>query len=173
MNRDINKELKSAARHHGSIVIFFVIMLPILLATMGLALDVGKFYVIKSELQNAADACALAAAYELDGTDSQITRATNAGLKLAGENMIFFQKEDLLDTKVEFSTTPNGSYVSAGPANANFVKCRVERPSVSYWFIPILRGWFQRHRTLKLQQLLTMYQVKQPARYQLLYVVHK
>ena len=89
MNRVINKDLKNAASQHGSIVIFFVIMLPILLGTMGLALDIGKFYVIKSELQNAADSCALAAAYELDGTATQFTRANAAGLNLAAKNKVF------------------------------------------------------------------------------------
>ena len=142
MNRFTNKEFKSTASQHGSIVIFFVIMLPILLATMGLALDVGKFYVIKSELQNAADACALAAAYELDGTATQFTRANTAGLNLAAKNKVFFQNEFVSGTTVQFSTTASGGYTNAGsaPANAGFVRCNVEKPDVSYWFIQILQN---------------------------------
>ena len=142
MNRAINKELKNAVSHHGSIVIFFVIMLPILLATMGLALDVGKFYIVKSELQNAADACALAAAYELDGTSTQFTRANTAGLNLAAKNKVLFQN-DLAGAKVLFSTTANGGYSLAGaaPANASFVRCEVDKPDVSYWFIQLLQNF--------------------------------
>ena len=140
MNRLAKMEFKRTSCQHGSIVIFFVMMLPILLATMGLALDIGKFYVIKSELQNAADACALAAAYELDGTASQFTRANTAGLDLAAKNKVFFQNDNLAGTTVQFSTTANGGYSPAGtaPANASFVRCDVVKPNVSYWFIQIL-----------------------------------
>ena len=140
MNRFNNKEFKSTASQHGSIVIFFVIMLPILLATMGLALDVGKFYVIKSELQNAADACALAAAYELDGTATQFTRANTAGLNLAAQNKVHFQKEALAGTIVEFSTSATGGYSGAAsaPTNAGFVRCNVSKPNVPTWFIHLV-----------------------------------
>ena len=62
MNGLAKKQLVQVTRQHGSVVIFFLIMLPVLLATMGIALDLGKFFIVKSELQNAADACALAAA---------------------------------------------------------------------------------------------------------------
>ena len=106
MNRVINKYLKNAASQHGSIVIFFVIMLPILLGTMGLALDIGKFYVIKSELQNAADSCALAAAYELDGTSTQFTRANAAGLNLAAKNKVFFKMNSYRALQCNFQLRP-------------------------------------------------------------------
>ena len=63
-----NKGQLGSRSNRGSIVIFVVLMMPLLLGIMGIALDMGKLFVVKSELQNAADACALAAVYELDGT---------------------------------------------------------------------------------------------------------
>ena len=127
-------------RQQGAMLIFFLIMFPILIATMGLALDVGKFFIVKSELQNAADACALAAAYELDGTTSQFTRANAAGLNLAAKNNVYFQQGAVAGTTVQFSTTATGGYVAAGaaPAGAGFVRCNVSQPNVPTWFIQLV-----------------------------------
>lgn len=142
MNRLVKKEVLNTKGQQGSVVIFFLIILPILLATMGLALDMGKFFIFKSELQNAADACALSAAYELDGTATQFTRAQAAGLNLVQNNNVLFQRtqDDLVATQVQFSTTANGGYANPAPANAGFVKCIVNTNAntVSYWFLQIL-----------------------------------
>src|SRR5438067_12557277 len=51
-------------------------MLAFLLAT-GLCVDIGHFYLVKNELQNAADAAALAAAASLNSVDGGITKATD------------------------------------------------------------------------------------------------
>ena len=138
MNGLAKKQLVQVTRQHGSVVIFFLIMLPILIATMGLALDVGKFFIVKSELQNAADACALAAAYELDGTSSQFTRANAAGLNLAAKNNVYFQQGAVAGTTVQFSTTATGGYANPAPANASFVRCNVSQPNVATWFIQMV-----------------------------------
>jgi uncharacterized membrane protein len=42
---------------------------------MGIALDFGHLFVVKTELQTAADSCALAAAQELDGASDALNRA--------------------------------------------------------------------------------------------------
>lgn len=107
---------------------------------MGIALDVGKFFIVKSELQNSADACALAAAYELDGTATQFTRADAAGLNLAAKNNVYFQQGAVAGTTVQFSTTANGGYAAAGaaPANAGFVRCNVSQANIPNWFIQLV-----------------------------------
>ena len=142
MKRLCEKKSLKANSQVGSMSVLFLFMLPILLATMGLALDVGKFYVFKSELQNAADACALSAAYELDGTATQFTRAQAAGENLAANNNVLFQKtqDNLVITQVQFSTTANGGYANPAPANAGFVRCMVNTNAntVSYWFLQLL-----------------------------------
>jgi len=55
----------------------------ILLAIAGLAVDIGRMYVIKGELQAFADAAALSEARELDGTDAGNTRARETAASLA------------------------------------------------------------------------------------------
>lgn len=49
----------------GSTIIFVVLVLPVLLAFTALAIDMGRAFVVKNELQNAADAAALAGAAAL------------------------------------------------------------------------------------------------------------
>jgi len=49
----------------GSAIIFVAIILPVLIAFAALAVDLGRVYVVKNELQNAADAAALAGASAL------------------------------------------------------------------------------------------------------------
>ena len=138
-----NKGQLGSRTNRGSIVIFVVLMMPLLLGIMGIALDMGKLFVVKSELQNAADACALAAAYELDGTGSQFTRAESAGITLATANRTLFQKEAVAataDTSVQFSTTATGGYTPKGgaAATAGFVRCTLARNNMDNWFVQLL-----------------------------------
>ncbi|HTX39646.1 MAG TPA: pilus assembly protein TadG-related protein [Bryobacteraceae bacterium] len=55
-----------------------VILVPVLFGLMGFALDLGRLYLIKGELNQAANAMALAAAAQLVGTDASLGNATNA-----------------------------------------------------------------------------------------------
>ncbi|HRQ05297.1 MAG TPA: pilus assembly protein TadG-related protein, partial [Nitrosomonas halophila] len=79
-----------------------------LIGFMGLALDLGKLFVAKSELQNSADACALAAARELTGAnEKQLELAKAAGIATGRLHDVLFQgeaiTEDFHDLKVGFS----------------------------------------------------------------------
>ena len=66
MKNRSNKQAGSKKRERGSILATSAIgMLAILLA-VGLGVDISRFYLTKAELQNAADAAALAAVSALD-----------------------------------------------------------------------------------------------------------
>src|SRR5260370_15222985 len=71
--------LRSGER--GSIMIMTAIFALLLLLMVGLCIDISRIYVVRAELQNAADAAALTAARELNGgtagTDDAVTQATN------------------------------------------------------------------------------------------------
>jgi len=74
----------SAARSQkGFVLIVTCIVLVILMAFAGLGVDIGRMYVIKSELQAFADAAALNAAMQLDGTEQGLERARTAAAQLA------------------------------------------------------------------------------------------
>jgi len=53
-----------------------VIMVPVLIGMMGFAIDLGRLYLIRGELNQAANAMALAAAAQLVGTSASLDNAT-------------------------------------------------------------------------------------------------
>ena len=55
-----------------------VIMVPVLFGMMGFAIDLGRLYLIRGELNQAANAMALAAAAQLIGTSASLDNATAA-----------------------------------------------------------------------------------------------
>ena len=118
-------------KQEGIVIVLFVIALPFLLTMMALALDTGQLFIVKTQLQNAVDACALSAGQELDGTSAQFSRAQEAG-RLAGiAHKVNLQNLPIAfpnDKAVTFSATLNGSYVAASvvtglPTTYKFVRC--------------------------------------------------
>ncbi len=70
-------------KQRGAVAIVVALTLVVLIGFAGLALDGGQLqlYVSKTEQQNGADACALAASYELTGSPiptANFARAENA-----------------------------------------------------------------------------------------------
>lgn len=71
-------------KEDGAVAASFIILAVLLLGMVGFAMDVGRLYVSKAELQNAADACALAASAALTGTNAnQLVIAENYGMTVA------------------------------------------------------------------------------------------
>jgi Flp pilus assembly protein TadG len=67
----------------GFVLIVTCIVLAILLGLAGIGIDIGRMYVIRSELQAFSDAAALNAALQLDGTEVGTARARHAASELA------------------------------------------------------------------------------------------
>src|SRR5262245_59456534 len=65
----------SSKRGYG--VVFFAVSLTALFGALGLAYDLGRMFILKSELQAYADATALAAIYEMDGTKAGVQGANS------------------------------------------------------------------------------------------------
>jgi hypothetical protein len=147
--------LPAGRRQRGAVAIIAAIALPILIGFAGLALDGGRLYMQKTELQNAADACALAASRELTCDPAAgacgpnfLINAENAGLTVAGRNRIDFQgsplgSAQLTAADIQFSTTygPASSYLSraAGASAASkYVRCQPHQTGVLPWFMQVL-----------------------------------
>ena len=118
---------------NGSVLLVLLIFLPILLVMGGLGADIGKLYVAKSELQSAADACALAAAAQFDSSANQITNATNAGSIVALKNNVVFQKNPIVsgDVAITYPTSLNG-------VAGTYVQCNISKDNIVSWFTPLL-----------------------------------
>ena len=134
----------------GAVAIIVGLSLVVLVGFAGLALDLGRLYVNKTELQNAADACALAASRELTCSTLpcpaiNLTNAQAAGIYVAGRDMRDFQalSVNIAPEDVKFSTTlaPNSAYRSiAGGANPNskYVMCTARSTGILPWFMGVL-----------------------------------
>lgn len=130
----------------GVIAIIVGLTLVVMVGFAGLALDGGRLYVNKTELQNAADACALSASFELTGTPNiplaNFPIANDAGRLVATRNRVGFQGADIAggDVTVEFGATLNGSFVDAGAATANskYVRCTIQETGITPWFMQVL-----------------------------------
>lgn len=127
----------------GSAAIIVALSLVALVGFVGLALDLGKLFVAKTELQNSADACALAAARELTGANTnQLVLAEAAGITTGGKHEVLFQKEQIAISSVTFSETLTGGYQTAftgpGAINMRYAKCEASRTDIANWFIQVL-----------------------------------
>src|SRR3989442_11144288 len=103
----------------GSILAISAIgMLAVLLA-VGLGVDISRFYLAKTELQNAADAAALAGVSALNSSATGITEATNRAVQ--GMNSYDFNNQAVTFPRanVFFSKNLGCPYINEASAQAN------------------------------------------------------
>jgi hypothetical protein len=122
--------------------------MAVLIGFFGLAADLGKLYVAKSELQNAADACALAAARELSGANTnQLMLAEAAGIATGSRHNVLFQGETVVvaaDDSVTFSPAFGGVYRTKNAISGTdtllmqYARCRVARSGIANWLMQVL-----------------------------------
>ena len=115
-----------------------ILMLGIVMA-MGLCIDVARIYMVRTELQNAADAAALAAARELDsgtgGIQDAVTRATSPPIV----NDYGFNRAVVNIVTVEFAVNLDGPYWPQGfDTNANAANIKFVRVTTQSTATPIL-----------------------------------
>jgi hypothetical protein len=128
----------------GVFAVSTALALLVLLGFVGLAIDASRLQLVQAELQNAADACALAAVPELNGLSDAPARATLAGQFTGGaRNRRDFQSGLVSSSPVNlsFSPTLNGSYQSAGggaPAASRYARCSVSQAGLRHLFMGLL-----------------------------------
>src|SRR6187431_2260499 len=77
MRNRSKEQAETRKRERGSILATSAIGMMAILLAVGLGVDISRFYLTKTELQNAADAAALAAASALNTSPLGITKATD------------------------------------------------------------------------------------------------
>lgn len=114
-------------RQRGAVSVLVGVAIVMLLTMLGLVLDLGHLYIAKTELQNAADACALAAAWEIAPVDgTTLARATAAGVAVGTKNSIDFQSTgvDVQSEDITFSATLEDADFSRAVTQATrYVRC--------------------------------------------------
>lgn len=136
----------SRQRQRGAVAIIVGLCIVVLIGMIGLVVDLGHMFITKTELQNAADSCALAAARELDGGSDSLLRAENAGITVGQQNKVGLQSSavSITPANVTFSAviSPNSSYLSrlggATPKTSKYVMCTLQRSGIVMWFMQVL-----------------------------------
>jgi Flp pilus assembly protein TadG len=106
-----------------------IAMLSLLLAT-GLAVDISHFYTVKAEMQNAADAAAVAAASRLNSTSGGIRSAVAEATKALNKYDFNNNSVTVAGADVTFATNLNGSYVDQATAEANATTVRFVKVTI-------------------------------------------
>ncbi|MEA1988525.1 MAG: pilus assembly protein TadG-related protein [Pseudomonadota bacterium] len=154
-------------KQRGAILVMGTLILVILIGIAAFALDLGRFYVLRAEMQNAVDAAAISAATELDGEAGARDRAMNSANQEMLNHLAHFSKQsELLDnlqpedftfytwigSNSDSSDQPsdcvvidNGKCQATGDDDASYVKIKlapVDSNDGSYtidlFFLPVL-----------------------------------
>src|SRR6266404_3360283 len=128
----------------GSVTVMTAILLVGLVLVLGLSIDVSRIYMVRSGLQNAADAAALAAARELNSESGGLTDAVNRAQAAAleankyGLNRTGVTAPAVTISKVEFAAFIDGPWYNVVDASAlgvpetiKFVQVTTQAASVS------------------------------------------
>jgi len=123
----MRNSIKHRTKQQGAVALTFAVLLVFVLGFMGLALDFGHAFVVKTELQTAMDACALSAAQELDGQTDSITRATNAGIAAGNINRVNLQSAAWSDKQklsaADISYFDSAHALTTDSTTARYVRC--------------------------------------------------
>ena len=140
----------------GAIAILFALSLVVLFAALGIALDLGRLYVVRTEFQNAADAAALAGAKDLNQQLDGINTAIATANAVAGQNRTTFSLNGNTGITIpsgniwvgtcpsDACMTPVSSVTSdALAAGKTFLKVNIPSASLTSYFmrmVPALTG---------------------------------
>ncbi len=108
----------------GYVLIALSLGLVFILGMAGLAVDIGRMYVTKSEAQSFADSAAFSAALQLDGTSAGITRATTAVAN--NPKQWQFQTSAFTNVQTAFATSSTGPWATNPNPATNYYYAQVQ-----------------------------------------------
>lgn len=151
----MHRPIKHIRTQLGQVAIIVAIVIGLLILMVGLVVDLGYLYTRKTELQNAADASALAGAKELQGTAASVVAAKNKAIELAAANSVDFGGNSVIisENELEFGPMPDGPWSSFAAASASdaaaadkrFIKVDtsgIDLSTVQTWFMRVYQWGF-------------------------------
>ena len=105
---------KQTSNRRGYILVATALSLLFLLGVAGLAVDIGRMYITKSEAQAYVDSASLNAARQMDGTSAGITRAVNSLSADTGKWR--FDTLAFTGVNARFGTSPSGPFTATPPS---------------------------------------------------------
>ena len=141
--------IKRNRRRRGFSLVTLTLSLSVLLGMLGVAFDLGRMYIVKSELQSFVDSSALGSVIKLDGTGTGLqlahSTAVQGPLGSAIPNGWHFDTLQVTGATDTYSTSFSGTYSSyaiASIASANhyrFVKL-LATVNVPLYFLQVVPG---------------------------------
>lgn len=126
----------------GAVAIYVALAGVLVMGSLVLGVDIGRMAVLRAQLQNAADAAALAAATALDGSPGARDRATAIATTTATDSSrMTVLGGDLTVSTVEFFSVyvPGGVQTAAtNDVDANFVRVTMSPENIQILFQPVL-----------------------------------
>lgn len=123
----------------GSVLAMSAFGMLALVLALGLCVDVSHWYVVKAELQNAADASALAGASALNSSSAGIDEAQKRAVALMNNYEFNNTGVTITPESVKFAVNYGGPYLSAADAksvaaNVRFVSIDIPPKTVGVYF---------------------------------------
>ena len=114
---------RAGAARRGQVLVLFAVLVLVLGAMCVLAIDVGRLFVCKAELQNAVDAASLAGASQLVGTITPEMRAEaiSEAKRLAAANSVARKSLTLADSDIQFGHYDSDAYTFVPEAVSGIV----------------------------------------------------
>lgn len=137
-------------RQRGVVMIVLGVMLVVLIGFAGLAIDLGRTYLVRTELQNAADAAALAGAKQLNQTATGVSSAVTYATAMAEQHTFNFGKTvtsaNVALLEITFGKCPeevgcgwvSQAVAQADPVGRNFIKVDIRSRGLATFFAGVL-----------------------------------
>lgn len=128
-----------SVRRRGFVLVTMALTTAGVFGAAGLAVDIGRMFIVKNEVQVYCDAAAVAAAMVLDGTGAGLTRAGSAAA--ASTNKWNFGTASVSGASVTFATGAAGPWVANPNPATGYAYARVTASApVPLYFLPLVTG---------------------------------
>ncbi len=124
----------------GSVAVYSTFIIVLAIGLGALAIDVGRMTVLRSQMQDRADAGAMAAAVQLDGRDGAQARATAVATNATKQtSLISGDGQDLNVQAVNFySAVDPAPVVAIGDEDSKIVEVILEPRRINFFLEPVL-----------------------------------
>lgn len=124
-------------RERGTVLVMMTLASIALFAALGLAVDIGRMFITKNELQQFCDSAALAAAQALNGASTGIANAKSAVSN--STNTWNLGTTSISNPVVQFGTTSTGPWDPNPATPSNYMYAQVTATvSLPLYFIPVV-----------------------------------
>lgn len=124
----------------GGVAVYAAIFSVLGIGAGALAIDIGRMTLLRAEMQNRADAGAMAGARYLDGRDGARGRATEVAIEAMREysNMSNGAELTVPTAGIEFYTTVDPLVAATGDADSRFIRVTLEPRQMTVYFRRVL-----------------------------------